>query len=51
MIKPISDERMHLSIDLFIDKEMTDSILASPIDTEISSHFFYSFLPNGNDSH
>ena len=51
MVKPTSDERMHLSIDLFIDKEMTDSILASPIDTETSSHFFYSFLPNGNDSH
>ena len=51
MIKPISDERMHLSIDLFTDKEMTNSILPSPIDTETSSRFFYSFLPNGNDSH
>lgn len=51
MIKPISDERMHLSIDLFTDKEMTNSILPSPIDTETSSHFFYNFLPNGNDSH
>lgn len=51
MIKPVSDERMHLSIDLFTNKEMTDSILPSPINTETSSNFFYSFLPNGNDSH
>ena len=51
MIKPISNERMHLSIDLFTNKEMTDSILPSPINTETSSNFFYSFLPNGNNSH
>ena len=52
MVKPLDDQNLHLSVDIFVDKEMQNSLLSNvgPIDSRLSSSFFSGFLPNGNES-
>lgn len=51
VVKPICDERMHLSVGIFKDKMMSDALVPEYVDSKTSAEFFSYFWPNGNESH
>lgn len=50
VIKPATDSNLYLSVGVFADKEMSATVVIPPVDSRLSSSFFYYFSPNGNNS-